>query len=131
MRSMKKLLLGAVVTLLLVVSLQVKGDITGLKFTPLAKMNEEDFAIYVEAMEDALNNTPDGEVRFWENSKTGSHGFLIPLRSGMIEGMHCRLMEINNSVADKRGRFHFNFCEQEKGVWVILPVKQKKRIDAQ
>jgi surface antigen len=128
---MKKMLPGTMFTLLMLVSLQVQGDITGLRFTPMAKMGAEDLAIYTEAMEDALNNMPDHQARFWENSNSGSHGSLTPVRSGIIEGKRCRLMEINNSVAHHSGRFHFNFCEEQKGVWVIMPLQQKKRVDGQ
>jgi hypothetical protein len=105
---MKKMLSGTVFTLLSLVSLQVQGDITGLRFTPMAKISEEDLAIYTEAMEDALNNIPDQQVSFWEDSNSGRHGYLTLVRSGVSEGRRCRLMGINNSVAHHSGRFHFN-----------------------
>lgn len=123
---MKTLFACAVVALLTGVSLQVWGDITGLRFTPMAKTSDEDLVIYNDVLEDALNHTPDGEVRRWENSHMDTHGALIPVKSGEIDGTFCRLLEINNRAAQLTGRYHFYFCKHEKGVWVIMPAIEKR-----
>lgn len=122
-----KRLLSVVAITLPALPLQVIGDITGMKHTPLANMSDEDIAIYSAALADTLDNIADGATRHWENSATGSGGELTPLCSFTYQGMDCRLLQINNTAGHLSQRSRFTFCQYPQGEWVITHIKKKSR----
>lgn len=56
---------------------------TSLRFlknaAPIVGFTEEDFRILKENVDNALENTPDGEKLAWKNANTGHAGLLNPI----------------------------------------------------
>ncbi len=90
-----------------------------LKDSPSTYFTEEDRAIFVETLNDTLNNSVDGETRSWSNSNTKASGEMTVLMTFDRNGLSCRTLSIVNNADDLTATRKFTFCRTEPGIWKI------------
>lgn len=87
--------------------------------TPLVHFTSEDHRIFNAAMEDALEQGADGEVRAWSNPATSAHGEFTLVKTFERQGQKCRRMSIANKARGRSGLTEFNYCKQASGKWSL------------
>jgi surface antigen len=90
-----------------------------LEDSAVSKMTDADTEVLRSAMRKALDDTPDGQSRRWENPATGARGVLTPLDTFDLDGVTCRKLELSNEIGGVSGRSVFDFCRQADGTWKI------------
>ncbi len=96
-----------------------------LEFGAVNYFTDEDLEIFQQAIHDSLESVRDGEVKQWDNARSGAFGTLKPLSSYQAHGAPCRQMEIVNNVKQVSGTSRFDFCRQADGEWKIAPRSAK------
>ena len=86
---------------------------------PIARFNNKDIEIWLDALTDALENGKDGVEHKWENPKTGHNGTIVPLNSKTHEGMACRDVDIRNAAGNFTGRAIHLMCKKD-GKWLAV-----------
>lgn len=84
---------------------------------PRNQMTEADQVLYDKALQDALENTPDGQTQTWRNDATGARGTIKPTRTFQHDGMKCRAMAISTDAQGQAADWHFNLCKTAEGQW--------------
>ncbi len=125
---MKKLIF----TLLLVAGFMVTDaqalNLRWLNYSPVRYYNDEDWSIYSSAVQDALNNQPDGTTLEWENPKTGAAGKVTPIKTYKTSKRTCRKVKIFNSIKGLTGQSVHFFCRpQEGGEWMLTEPNTNKQ----
>jgi len=88
-----------------------------LDFSPVSYFNADDWAMFQEAAQKALNEQPDGATATWQNPGTDASGTVTPTRSFEENDQSCRRVEITNRARGFSGTSVFNFCRQPDGRW--------------
>lgn len=86
---------------------------------PIRYMTEEDRVLLSDAVRAVLDQGADGQVRAWENPKTGARGELTPVATFEQAGQKCRDLEVANSARGRSNRLVLTFCRQDDGDWKI------------
>lgn len=87
--------------------------------SPMAKMTDADFTIARAAVDDALDNAPDGEKRAWSNPATKASGTVRPGKTFTRDGLRCRSADFATTAGGKSGQSKWNLCKKD-GAWKIL-----------
>jgi surface antigen len=87
--------------------------------SPMAKMTDADFTIARAAVDDALDNAPDGEKREWKNPATKASGTIRPGKAFTRDGLRCRSAAFATTAGGKSGQSKWNLCKKD-GEWRIL-----------
>ena len=80
------------------------------------RLTESDIVLHLAAVQDAMQNAADGEVRSWENAETGHSGRIRPTRSFERDGMPCRVVQMIIRTP-KTHRFQGRSCQIPEGDW--------------
>ncbi len=123
---MKKFLL----TCLIVAGFMTTGaeafNLRWLNYSPVRYYNEEDWSLYNSAVQNALNNQPDGKTLEWKNPKTGAAGKVTPVKTYETSKRTCRKVRIYNSIRGLSGESVFFFCRsRENEEWLLAEPKAK------
>lgn len=86
---------------------------------PIARFNNKDIEIWLDALTNTLENGEDGVEVKWENPKTGHNGTLTPLNKKTHDGMDCRDVDIRNFAGDFTGRAIHLMCRKD-GKWLAI-----------
>jgi surface antigen len=97
----------------LAINMMAIGDL------PIRYMTEEDRTLLADAARETLDKGADGQVRAWENTKTGARGELTPVATFQEAGRKCRDLEVANSAKGRSNRLVLTFCRQDDGDWKI------------
>ncbi|MCK5649209.1 MAG: hypothetical protein KAI22_10045 [Gammaproteobacteria bacterium] len=90
-----------------------------LKYSPVARFTPEDFEMLQTTAKKALNDNKNGVSSEWKNPESNNSGSITPLNTSMIDGMHCRKVEIINRTESKSGTTVFTFCKVGER-WKVL-----------
>ncbi len=116
---MKAFLTIGTVVLLLAAGPGFGTNLSFLKDAPIEQFNDQDMALFKQAVEDALNHSPDGEITGWRNADTGVSGRLKPLNTYQSSDATCRRLQIANKAGGRKSNVAFNFCKLPDGTWKV------------
>jgi len=92
--------------------------------TPISDFKKEDKKIFMETIQQALNEKKDGERLAWQNEKTGNSGLVNPLLTLDKKDGECRNVRIINKSKKNIAESWFKFCKTD-GKWVAVEMLQK------
>jgi len=101
----------------LAVAAKRQGATEGL---PMTKFNEEDRAMMLAHVHQALGAEKEGETLEWKNDKTPASGSVKALNRLEWNGLACRRLEIRNVYGDLNAQGVYKFCEKPAGKWKIV-----------
>ena len=87
---------------------------------PLTKFNEEDRALMLSHVYQALGAEKDGEIVEWKNDKTPASGSVKALNRLEWNGLACRRAQISNVYGDLKAQGVYKFCEKPAGKWKLV-----------
>jgi surface antigen len=88
---------------------------------PIARMSSEDIDILLRAVNETLDQAPDGTTRRWDNPDTGAGGLLTPRNSYKDKDRDCRDLEVENHAGGMTNRSVIPACRQPDGTWKARP----------
>jgi hypothetical protein len=98
------------------------GNIGFLKDAPITRFKGADLEMFQSNLKGALEQTADGDIRRWENPKTGSFGEVAIISSFMHDDKRCRRTRISNRARGyAEAKTDAVFCRQADGQWKVLP----------
>jgi surface antigen len=103
------------------------GTYSFLRDTPAEAFTDEDWKIFKEALNGALNDAKDGETRGWENPATGASGEFTILKTVVKTDADCREVRMTNKAGNRTRTTGQVFCVGNDGIWKIGPVRKKSR----
>jgi surface antigen len=89
-----------------------------LKGAAVEQFNDADWKMLDHAVDDALNNQPDGKGVTWKNEETGHWGTVTPLTTMQKHGLKCRKVRFENTAGKRTGQATFTYCDKD-GVWKL------------
>ena len=91
-----------------------------LKDAPIAALDEGDWEILQQTIQDTLENQADDTEGTWENPTSGNSGKITPIRTFEEYGTTCRRVEFVVETKDEgTGVSRFNVCKAEDGTWKV------------
>lgn len=96
-----------------------------LKDTPVARFNDDDWALLKSTGTELLDNGQKGDLVEWRNDESGNYGIIKIVESGEHEGKPCHRVSFFNAAPDYglSGRAVHTLCKQEDGVWKFVHAK--------
>lgn len=91
-----------------------------LEDAPAAKFDDLDWKLLTQTVDEALENTPKGEVLHWENPETGHLGSVTMMGSKKSAGQPCKVLKVYSEAATIKGESIIMFCKQQDGEWKIV-----------
>jgi surface antigen len=87
---------------------------------PVTKFSDDDRAIMMTNVNQALRADKDGETLDWKNDKTPASGSVTALNRLEWNGMQCRRLRIHNAYGDLKAQGVYKFCEKPAGKWKLV-----------
>ena len=87
---------------------------------PFTSFNEEDRALMMGRVNQALGAEKEGETLEWKNEKTPASGSVKALNRLDWNGLACRRLEIHNVYGDLKAHGVYKFCEKPAGKWKLV-----------
>lgn len=103
------------------------GTFSFLRNTPAESFTDEDWKIFKEALNGALNEAADGESRTWENPATGAGGEFTILKTVKSAKSDCREVKMTNHAGNRSRTSGQVFCVGDDGVWKLGPARKTGR----
>lgn len=91
-----------------------------LEDAPAAEFDDLDWKLLTQTVDEALENTPKGEVLHWENPETGHLGSVTMMGTKKSGGQPCKVLKVVSEAATTTGESIIMFCKQEDGEWKIV-----------
>ncbi|MDH3451140.1 MAG: RT0821/Lpp0805 family surface protein [Gammaproteobacteria bacterium] len=96
------------------------GNYSFLDEAPAKHFTDQDIQLLTDAVNDALENSADGNITAWRNPETDASGKLKPLETYQSEGITCRRLQIANKAGGLKNNVAFNFCRQTDNTWKLI-----------
>jgi surface antigen len=94
------------------------ANTTFLGDAPISRMTAEDVDILYDSAMRALDESPDGVARRWENPATGAGGVLTPLNTYARGANRCRDLHVKNHAREIQGQGTVvTLCRTADGQW--------------
>ena len=119
-KSAAKAIVGCLAGLLLFAAAASAGNYSFLDDAPAKHFTEQDMKLFSAAVNDALDNSPDGKITAWRNPETKASGKLKLLKTFQSQGSTCRRLQIANQADGKKSNVAFNFCRQADNTWRVV-----------
>jgi surface antigen len=100
------------------------GTWSFLRDTPAEFFTDDDWKVFKEALNGALNNAKDGETRSWENPATGASGEFTILRTVVKKNVDCREVRMTNRAGNRTRTTGQVFCVGDDGIWKLGPTQK-------
>jgi surface antigen len=107
-------------SLLVAVSAAMAQNLTFLRESPIAWLDDTDRAILSETI-DAVLASPDGTTTDWLNPETGSKGRIQVLDTHAAFGTTCRNLKMLNEAKGRKNGGVYNLCLSQDGIWRFAP----------
>jgi surface antigen len=88
--------------------------------SPGAKFNDDDMALMLGRVKQALRADQDGEMLEWKSVKTPASGSVTALDRFSAEGMACRRLRIHNAYGELKAEGVYRFCEKPGKGWKLV-----------
>jgi surface antigen len=89
-----------------------------VKEWPAKTFTDEDWTLFNNAAQEALNTANDGSSKKWKNDKTGNSGTFKLISTPSVEGKQCRV--VNISIAARKpetAETTMTLCKDKDGAW--------------
>lgn len=96
-----------------------------VKEWPAQAFNDEDWKLFDQTAQDAMENVKDGGSKSWKNDKTGNSGVFKPIATTKNGDQRCRSVSI--SIATKKpekAETTANLCKNAEGTWKRVTEEQ-------
>lgn len=103
------------------------GTYSFLKNTPAQQFTDEDWKMFEDTLNGALNEAADGASKTWENPNTKASGEIKILKTVKKGDMDCRELKITNQSKDRKRTTGQIFCKQPDASWKVFTGKPKNR----
>lgn len=103
------------------------GTWSFLRNTPAESFTDEDWKIFKETLNSALNEAADGESRTWENPATGAGGEFTILKTVKSAKSDCREVKMANHAGNRSRTSGQVFCVGDDGIWRLGPARKTGR----
>ncbi|MFT4591907.1 MAG: surface antigen [Gammaproteobacteria bacterium] len=92
----------------------------------VAHMTKKDTTILTTAMDNLLNNQPDGARSSWENPASSASGRLAVGKTHQDYGTTCRMIKMENTAKSITRTGTYQLCKDAEGTWRFAPTGQAK-----
>ena len=90
-----------------------------LRDAPVAYFSAKDWTLFMDTLNQALNDGADGVTSRWENPSTGSRGEITPLDRRETNGTTCRNTRVVTSSQGLTARSDYLLCRAADGEWTF------------
>jgi surface antigen len=87
---------------------------------PATKFNEQDRALMMARVNQALGADKEGEILEWKSDSTPASGSVKALNRLQWNGMACRRLQIYNAYGEVKAQGVYKFCEKPAGKWKLV-----------
>lgn len=87
---------------------------------PFAKFSEEDRALMMARVNQALRAEKEGDPLGWKNDKSPASGSVTALNRLEWNGLSCRRLHIYNVYGEVKAQGVYKFCEKPAGKWKLV-----------
>ena len=87
---------------------------------PFTKFSDEDRALMMARVNQALQAEKEGDPLAWKNDKSPASGSVTALNRVEWNGLQCRRLQIYNVYGDKKAIGVYKFCEKPAGKWKLV-----------
>ncbi len=95
---------------------------TFLKETPIAKFDDEDVRLLLDAANAAVADAATPAQRQWKNERTGHYGELRTLASfAGPNGAHCKRLRVTNHASGRESKATYTLCDLPPKGWQWVP----------
>lgn len=96
------------------------GNLGFLKDAPITRFNDEDRELFQANLTEALETDAEGNVRRWDNPKTGSSGEIAILKRFTYADKPCRNLRFTNRTHDyPDATTQTVMCKESDGKWRV------------
>ena len=96
------------------------GNLGFLKDAPITRFNDEDREMFQTNLTEALEKDAEGNVRKWENPKSGSSGDIAILKRFTYDNKPCREVRFTNRVRGYTDATSKTvMCKESEGKWQV------------
>ena len=106
------------ILLFLVSSLAFGFQYNFLKSSPAFYFNDQDWKLYMDAAENALDHHQNGSKVTWSNPQSGHSGYFIPTKTIQKNGRTCRDLKIYINGQSRQDISYFQVCKYPSG-WKV------------
>ena len=93
------------------------GTYAFLKNTPAELFSDEDWKLFEDSLNSALDGAADGETKTWANPNGKVSGEITLVKSVKKGGTDCRRVRVTNQAKDRKRTSGAIFCKQPDGGW--------------
>ena len=83
------------------------------------EFTEQDWVVFSDALDSALNQAEDGGIQQWSNEQSGNSGSIEVDNTRQTEHGTCRQVITTNRTARQLGTSNLTMCLQPDGSWKI------------
>ncbi len=123
---MKHWLTGLTIAILLTSAASAQ-NIGFLSKGPIAYLDEDEKAMLSEALNQALENSADGETVTWENPKSGNHGKIEMLDTHEDYGTTCHTVRTYTHASGREGGGVYRLCLADDNTWRFAPRRRSNQ----
>jgi len=96
------------------------GNFRWLDSSAVRYFTDQDWDLFTETADKALNEGKDGQRFEWNNPKSKSSGSMMPGAADTVfDDKDCRRLEIESQAKDVSGKSTHTLCRQPDGDWKI------------
>lgn len=105
------------------------GNLTFLKGTSFAQLDDTDRALQLEAARQVLESHDGQTQQEWSNAQSGASGRVRSLGIFRSEdGLHCRKVRVSSTAKGVESQFTFPVCKTTQGDWLIASGKKLEKV---
>lgn len=105
------------------------GNLTFMRGTSFAQLDETDRALQLEAARQVLESDDGQAQQEWSNALSGASGRVRSLGIFRSEdGLHCRKVRVSSTAKGVESQFMFPVCKTTEGDWLIASGKKLERV---
>ena len=122
---MKYWLMSLTLTVLLISSATAQ-NISFLSKGPIAYLSDDEKVMLSEALNQALENSSDGESVTWNNPESGHNGRIEILDTHEDYGTTCRTIRSHMTASGREGGVIYRLCLADDNTWRFAPRRRNK-----
>lgn len=105
------------------------GNLTFLKGTSFAQLDDTDRALQLEAARQVLESHDGQTQQECSNAQSGASGRVRSLGIFRSEdGLHCRKVRVSSTAKGVESQFTFPVCKTTQGDWLIASGKKLEKV---
>lgn len=111
--------ISAFVLILCIPSIASAVNFQWLTDSAAQEFTEQDWVVFSDALDSALNQAEDGGIQQWSNEQSGNSGSIEVDNTRQTEHGTCRQVITTNRTTRQLGTSNLTMCLQPDGSWKI------------